>query len=143
METEHIFYPEGEHDNRTTPDVAPDKRPSPQPATRREARELDRLTHERGHAFDVYLDHIWNGIEPIMNMEADFENLYWASYEKLQTFADDFINNLGWADARTQLLHDLGVPKNILVFDRHAFLDHLRGEYEFHERGGETHVFIA
>lgn len=142
METEHIFYPAGDDENRTTSPSTPDRRAPPQPQSRHEARLLAHLRAEHGGAFDVYLQHVWNGIEQIADMEADFENLYWASYEKVEQFVDDFIDSLGWADARQQLLREQAIPDDVLVFDRHAFLDHLRSDFEFWEQGGETHVFV-
>ena len=142
METEHIIYPPSDDENGTTPPPTPELRAPPQPQSRQEARLLNELRTERGAAFDIYLEHIWNGIEPITDMEADFENLHWASYEKLEHFVDDFIDSLGWAEARIQLLRDWAIPKGILVFDRHAFLDYIRGDFEFYEQGGEIHVFV-
>ena len=55
---------------------------------------------------------------------------------------DDFIDSLGWADARDHAIHEWGIPNSILIFDRAAMLEHLRGDFEFHERGGEVYVFI-
>jgi len=142
METEHISYPAGDDENRTTTPMTLERRAPPQPQTRREARLLEQLRRERGAAFDVYLEHVWNGIESISDMEADFENLHWASYEKVEQFVDDFIESLGWVEARDQILRDWAIPKDVLIFDRDAFLHHLRNDFEFYERGGETHVFV-
>jgi hypothetical protein len=142
METEHISYPDSDDKNRTTSLFTPELRAPPQPQSRHEARLVERLRSEHGAAFDVYLQQIWNGIEPIDDMEADFENLHWASYARVEHFVDDFIESLGWAEARHQLLRDWAIPNGILVFDRHAFLDHLRSDFDFYEQGGETHVFV-
>ena len=65
METEHNIYPGADAENRTTSPTTPERRAPPEPTTRHEARELDRLRREHGTAFDVYLDHVWNGIEAI------------------------------------------------------------------------------
>ena len=142
METEHIIYPESDDENRTTSPPTPDRRAPPQPESRQQARLLERLRTEHGAAFDVYLEHIWNGIESIVDMEADFNSLHWASFEKVEQFVDDFIDSLGWADARDHALREWAIPNDVLVFDRHAFFDHIRNDFEFHERDGETHVFV-
>lgn len=113
-----------------------------QPTTRHEMLVLERLHDEHGVAFQVYLDHVWDGTTPIMNMETDFENVYWASYAHIEQFVDDFIESLGWAEARTQLLKDQAIPESVLVFNRKAFLETIRGDYEFYEQGGEIHVFV-
>lgn len=142
MKPEHNFYPPADAENRTTPPTTPERRAPPEPTTRHEARELDRLRREHGTAFDVYLDSVWNGVETIRDMESDFTNLHWGSYERIEQFVDDFIESLGWADARDHALREWAIPNNILVFDRAAFLEHLLSDFEFHERGGEVHVFI-
>ena len=80
MKPEHNFYPPADAENRTTPPTTPERRAPPEPTTRQEARELDRLRREHGTAFDVYLDHVWNGIETTSDMDADFTNLHWGSY---------------------------------------------------------------
>lgn len=113
-----------------------------QPTTRHEMLTLDRLRTERGPAFDVYLEHVWDGATPITGMEADFENLYWASYPNIEQFVDEFIDSLGWADARTQLLQAQGIPENILTFNREAFLEHVRSDYDFYEGKEHIHVFV-
>lgn len=142
MKPEHNFYPPADAENRTTPPTTPERRAPPEPTTRHEARELDRLRREHGTAFDVYLDSVWNGIETISDMESDFTNLHWGSYERIDQFIDDFIDSLGWADARDHAIREWAIPSSILIFDRAAMLEHLRGDFEFHERGGEAHVFI-
>ncbi len=116
MKPEHNFYPPADAENGTTPPTTPERRAPPEPTTRQEARELDRLRREHGTAFDVYLDSVWN--------------------------IDDFIDSLGWADARDHAIREWAIPSSILIFDRAAMLEHLRGDFEFHERGGEVHVFI-
>ena len=143
MESEHIHYPAADDKNRTAPSTAPERRPPPRPQSRAEARILEQLHAERGAAFQVYLDHVWNGIEPITEMEADFENLHWASYERPEQFVDDFFDNLGWAEARASLIREWAIPKDVLIFDRAAFLQHLRSDFTFYERNGETHVFVT
>lgn len=143
MNSEHISYPAAGDENRTTPTTTPERRPPPSPQTRHEVRLLEQLRTEHGTAFQVYLDHVWNGIQPIAGMDADFDNLHWASYERPEHFVDDFIDSLGWADARDQLLRDWAIPKDVLVFDRAAFLQHLRSDFTFYERDGETHVFVT
>lgn len=76
-------------------------------------------------------------------MEADFSNLHGTSYERIEQFVDDFIESLGWANARDHAVRKWAIPNNILVFDRAAMLEELGGDFEFHERRGEVHVFIA
>ncbi|MGR4009874.1 hypothetical protein [Leucobacter sp. 1207-22] len=75
--------------------VCPAPEPTPQPRTRAEARELERLRLEYGAAFEVYLERIWNGVEPIPDMENDFTNLHWASYDRIEHFIDDQLDALG------------------------------------------------
>lgn len=142
MKAEHNSYPGTDAENGTTPPTTPERRAPPEPTTRHEARELDRLRREHGTAFDVYLDSVWNGIETISDMESDFTNLHWGSYERIDQFIDDFIDSLGWADARDHAIREWAIPSSILIFDRAAMLEHLRGDFEFHERGGEVYVFI-
>lgn len=142
METEHIFYPDTDDENRTTSLSTPELRAPPQPQSRHEARLVERLRSEHGTAFDVYLQHVWNGIEPIADMEADFENLHWASYARVEHFVDDFIDSLGWVEARNDALREWAIPDDVLIFDRHALLDHMRNDFEFYEQEGETHVFV-
>lgn len=142
METEHIFYPHGDDENRTTSPSTPELRTPPQPQSRHEACLLERLRSEHGAAFDVYLQHVWNGTEQIADMEADFENLHWATYERDEQFVDDFIDSLGWVEARHHALREWAIPDDVFVFDRHALLDHMRNDFEFYEREGETHVFV-
>ena len=110
MKPEHNFYPPADAENRTTPPTTPERRAPPEPTTRHEARELDRLRREHGTAFDVYLDSVWNGIETISDMESDFTNLHWGSYERIDQFIDDFIESLGWADARDHALREWAIP---------------------------------
>lgn len=142
MKPEHIFYPGADAENGTTAAATPERAAPPEPATRQEAREFDRLRREHGSAFEVYLDSIWNGVASINRMEADFANLHWASYERIDQFIDDFLDSLGWADARDHALREWAIPHDILVFDRAAMFDRLSGDFEFHERGGEVHVFV-
>lgn len=118
------------------------RREPPEPATRAEARILEDLHEELGAAFDVYLEYIWNGQAAIVDMEADFHNLHWASYEHIEQFAEDFIDALGWNDARDELARTWAIPKNIITFDKQEFLTQLQRDFEFHTRGGQTHVFV-
>lgn len=112
------------------------------PRTRQEAREVEHLSAKLGPAFDIYLEQVWQNTA-VPDLEADFENLYWASYDHTDHFVDDFIENLGWDEARKQLLQDWAIPENALVFDRQAILENLDNDYEFIRRDGVTHVFIA
>lgn len=142
MKTEHNSYPVPDDENRTTPPATPERRAPPQPRTRHEARILEQLSAEHGAAFDVYLEHVWNGTEAVPDLDADFQNLHWASYDRIEHFVDDFIESLGWTDARNHVLREWGIPTNVLVFDRRAILQDLQNEFEFHQQGGQTHVFV-
>lgn len=141
MTTDHTPTPEGAHQPTEAPTTREQKR-LPIPETRREAHELQRLRDERGSAFDAYLGHVWTSTA-IQDMEAEFENLYWASYDNLRHFADDFIESLGWNEARKQLLRDWTIPSDVLIWDHDAFIRNLSRDFEFIERDGVTHVFIA
>ncbi|PPF44874.1 hypothetical protein C5B85_09045 [Pseudoclavibacter sp. AY1F1] len=138
MNPEHNPYSREEY----TPSEAQDVHSRFVPKTRHEAREVERLSEQLGPAFDIYLEHVWRNTA-VVDMEADFENLYWASYDRTEHFVDDFIESLGWEDARKQLIQDWAIPANVLVFDRQAVLGNLDNDYEFIRRDGVTHVFIA
>jgi len=113
----------------------------PEPTTRQEITELQRLRDDHGGAFEAYLRHIWEGC-PIEQMGDDFANTYWASHERLDQFADDMIDALGWRQARDRLIRDEAIPGNVLVFDRDAMLEQLIQDYEFIQVDGWIHGFV-
>ncbi len=149
MNPEQIMHPVSEHSNRatsfTTPDTEPEQiaLPELQPASRREARELDRLRAERGLAFESYLLHVWNGTESILDMDTNFENLYYASYDKIEHFIEDGIDALGWASLVKEVIQQHAIPPKLLIWDYPAYLGMVQNDYQFIEQGGQIHVFIA
>ena len=128
-----------------TPEYEPaqqsESTPTRQPATRRERHVLDQLQAEHDTAIEVYLDHVWQDA-PIDGMEADFENLYWASYERIDHFIDDQIDAFGWDEALEDFTRSKDVPSTALVWDRAAILQFLSRDYDFYERDGLVHVFV-
>lgn len=145
MKNEQEMCSTPEHDSRTVPsnekDTAELAVDEHHPATRRERKILERLHTDYGAAFEVYLDHVWRGT-PITDMEADFINLYWASYDTPEQFAADGIDAQGWRDAIEDVMHRFGIPQQFLRWDYHAAMRMLGTDFEFHERGGQLHAFI-
>lgn len=134
-----------EHENRAA-DSNEESRAEPaaearRPATRRERKILERLHTERGAAFEVYLDCVWRGT-PIDEMEADFENLYWASYENVAQFAIDGIEAHDWKEPIDDAIRQHAIPRHLITWNTDAFIDMVRSDFEFHHRDGEVHVFI-
>jgi hypothetical protein len=69
------------------------------------------------------------------------ETLLVGSFERIEDFADQFIGNLGWEEARRKTLGDAAIPDDVLIFDREAFLRHISNQFEYIEREGQIHVY--
>lgn len=113
----------------------------PEPTSRHERRILERLLVERGDAFQVYLDRVWRGTA-ITDMEDEFENLYWASYERVEHFITDIADAQGWDSALEEFTRTWAIPAHSLTWNYSVLLEDLRGNYEFIAHGGQIHVFI-
>lgn len=111
--------------------------------TRAEAIELTRLSTEYGTAFEVYLEHIWSGLEPIADMEDDFRSLYWGSYDRMGQFIDDQLDANDWLEPIQTMLRAHDMPRDILRWIRTGFAETLKGGFEIVEKDGQIHVFIA
>lgn len=111
--------------------------------TRAEAFELTRLSAEYGTAFEVYLEHIWSGLEPIADMEDDFRSLYWGSYDRMEQFVDDQLDANDWLEPIQTMLRTHGMPRDTLRWIRAGFAETVEGGFEIVEKDGQIHVFIA
>lgn len=102
---------------------------------------LERLLAEHGSAFQVYLDHVWRDTA-VTEMEADFQSLYWASYERVEHFVIDMADAQGWDVALTEFVRTWGIPPGGVAWDYSVLLDSMGDTYEFIPFEGEIHVFI-
>lgn len=69
------------------------------------------------------------------------ETLLVGSFERIDDFVDQFIESLGWEEARRETLSDVAIPDDVLVFDRGAFLRHISNQFTYIEREGQIHVY--
>ena len=129
------------HDHHNHETSEPTAAEAPAPATRHEVRILQTLLAERGNAFQVYLDRIWRDAA-ITDMEDEFENLYWASYARVEQFIDDIADAQGWDSALEEFARTWGIPRYGVTWNYSVLLDSLRETYEFIPLAGEIHVFI-
>lgn len=107
-----------------------------------ERAEIDRLVRIHRFAFDIYLDSIWNGAEPVKDMEADFLSLHVGAFDNVQQFVDSELDYLGWYLPIRIMMNEHGMPAEVLRWIREGYLASAQG-YRFFTRGGEFHVFYG
>lgn len=75
-------------------------------------------------------------------MEAKFESLHWASYDRVEHFITDIADAQGWAGAVEDFTRTWAIPTGALTWNYAALLENLKDTYKFIPHGGEIHVFI-
>lgn len=111
------------------------------PRTRHDRHDIDELYSEYGTAFEVYLERIWTPDVGMENLEQDFLNCYFASYEKLEHFLDDQLDAAGLLQPVKQALKGIELADEVLDWMRVGVQASFADEYNYIERDGMIHVF--
>jgi len=109
--------------------------------TRRLARTIRQLYEEHGAAFAAYLS-----LEDVNTasefLSDDFDNTYIGSYLDEDTFIENQLTSLGWAQAIDRVIRTECIPEGVVTWDHDVLLEQMRRYmYDFIDLDGYLHVF--
>lgn len=98
------------------------------------------LESTHADALAAYLEHVRTS-ETLDYAEEEFNSLYRGSYARVEDFAEDYTESLGWNSALEYLAHVEGIPSRVIAWNTPALIQILHNEYQIIEYGDGIHVF--
>lgn len=98
------------------------------------------LESTHADALAAYLRHVRTS-ETLDYAEEEFNSLYRGSYARVEDFAEDYTESLGWSSALEYFTYAERIPSGLVAWSMPALLEVLRAEYQIIEYGGGIHVF--
>jgi len=109
--------------------------------------ELNALDQEQLEGFRAFV-HFEHRLDdtPVLLLQ-DFQDRYCATYNNLNEWAEEFLQEQRWQDYLIQLAYQIGIPRHLVEINRRALIDHyFGGEPDLlvaYRSPGKVHVLFA
>lgn len=94
-----------------------------------------------GDAYLAYFLHIRDPEIAIQDIDQDFNNSYYGTFDTLTDFIDEQLENSGFLPPVKELRTTYSTPPDLIEHIRDYFLNAIKDTYDCYEQGGSIHVF--